>query len=60
MNKKKYFRTFAEINQASIINQAAIRQDYIDQAQSLNLMVSPDMPTKDVNKLSDRCMETRC
>ena len=49
--QKDVFRTFAEINQASIINQAAVRQDYIDQAQSLNLMVSPDMPTKDVNKL---------
>lgn len=49
--QKDIFRTFAEINQASIINQAAIRQDYIDQSQSLNLMISPDMPTKDVNKL---------
>jgi ribonucleoside-diphosphate reductase alpha chain len=50
-HQKEVFRTFAEINQSSIINQAAIRQDYIDQSQSLNLMVSPDMPTKDVNKL---------
>lgn len=49
--QKDVFRTFAEINQSSIINQAAIRQDYIDQAQSLNLMIPPDMPTKDVNKL---------
>lgn len=49
--QKDVFRTFAEINQSSIINQAAVRQDYIDQAQSLNLMISPDMPTKDVNKL---------
>lgn len=49
--QKEVFRTFAEINQASIINQAAIRQDFIDQSQSLNLMVSPDMPTRDVNKL---------
>jgi ribonucleoside-diphosphate reductase alpha chain len=49
--QKEIFRTFAEINQASIINQAAIRQTYIDQSQSLNLMVSPDMPTRDVNKL---------
>ncbi|NDB28408.1 ribonucleoside-diphosphate reductase subunit alpha [archaeon] len=49
--QKNIFRTFAEINQASIINQAAIRQDYIDQSQSLNLMISPDMPTRDVNKL---------
>jgi len=49
--QKDVFRTFAEINQSSIINQAAIRQDFIDQSQSLNLMVSPDMPTKDINKL---------
>lgn len=49
--QKEVFRTFAEINQSSIINQAAVRQSYIDQSQSLNLMVSPDMPTKDVNKL---------
>jgi len=49
--QKEVFRTFSEINQSSIINQAAIRQDYIDQSQSLNLMISPDMPTKDVNKL---------
>ena len=49
--QREIFRTFAEINQATIINQAAIRQDYIDQSQSLNLMISPDMPTKDINKL---------
>ena len=49
--QKDVFRTFAEINQSSIINQAAVRQSYIDQSQSLNLMISPDMPTKDVNKL---------
>jgi len=50
-HQKDVFRTFAEINQSTIINQAALRQDYIDQAQSLNLMIAPDMPTKDVNKL---------
>lgn len=49
--QKLVFRTFAEINQSSIINQAAIRQGYIDQGQSLNLMISPDMPTKEINKL---------
>jgi ribonucleoside-diphosphate reductase alpha chain len=49
--QKDVFRTFAEINQASIINQAAIRQDYIDQSQSLNLMIPPDLSTKEVNKL---------
>ena len=35
--QKDIFRTFAEINQSSIINQAAVRQDYIDQSQSLKL-----------------------
>ena len=49
--QKDVFRTFAEINQSSIINQAAIRQDYIDQSQSLNLMIPPDLSTKEVNKL---------
>jgi ribonucleoside-diphosphate reductase alpha chain len=50
-DQKNVFRTFSEINQASIINQAAIRQSYIDQSQSLNLMIPPDMPTKEINKL---------
>ena len=50
-HQKEVFRTFFEIPQASIINQAAVRQDYLDQSQSLNLMVPPDMPTKEVNKL---------
>lgn len=49
--QKEVFRTFAEITQSSIVNQAAIRQDYIDQSQSLNLMIPPDMPTKEINKL---------
>lgn len=49
--QKLVFRTFPEISQSSIINQAAIRQDYIDQAQSLNLMIPPDLPTKEINKL---------
>lgn len=56
--QKDVFRTFAEINQSSIINQAAVRQDYIDQAQSLNLMISPDMPTKDINKLLVEAWQT--
>ena len=34
-----------------IILQAAGRQTYIDQGQSLNVMISPDMPAKEINKL---------
>jgi len=39
--EKKVFKTFAEISQSEIIRQAADRQVYIDQGQSLNLMVDP-------------------
>ena len=35
----------------SIIYQAANRQNHIDQGQSLNLMVHPDMTAKEINKL---------
>jgi ribonucleoside-diphosphate reductase alpha chain len=50
-HEKKVFKTFSEISQVDIIRQAGQRQRYIDQAQSLNLMVHPDTPTKDVNAL---------
>jgi len=49
--EKDVFKTFAEINQYTIIDQAAGRQKYIDQGQSLNLMVNPATPVKDVNNL---------
>lgn len=49
--EKAVFRTFPEIDQAAVIDQAATRQKYIDQAQSLNIMVPPDMPIKDINSL---------
>ena len=49
--EKDVFKTYAEIDQMDIIYQAANRQNYIDQGQSLNLMVHPNMPTKDINKL---------
>jgi len=51
IHEKNVFKTFAEISQMTIINQAGVRQNFIDQAQSLNLMVSPSMSVKDVNKL---------
>lgn len=49
--EKATFRTFAEIDQNKIIEQAGVRQQYIDQAQSLNVMVDPDTPVKDINAL---------
>lgn len=50
-NEKEVFRTFGEISQLAVIQQAAQRQSFIDQSQSLNLMIHPDTPTKDINKL---------
>lgn len=50
-HEKKVFKTFKEISPMEIISQAAQRQKYIDQAQSLNLNIPSAMPIKDVNKV---------
>lgn len=50
-HEKAVFRTFAEISPMEVIQQAAQRQAYIDQGQSLNLMIDPHTPAKDVNAL---------
>lgn len=50
-DEKKVFRTFPEMDQAVIIEQAAVRQAYIDQGQSLNIMVPPGVSAKDINQL---------
>lgn len=49
--EKEIFKTFQEINQKAIIEQAAARQQYIDQGQSLNLAVNPSVPAKEINAL---------
>ncbi len=49
--EKNVFKTFAEIDQSAVLEQAAARQLYIDQGQSLNIMVAPDISPKDVNAL---------
>lgn len=49
--EKDVFKTFKEISPMEIITQAAQRQQYIDQAQSLNLNIPSTLPIKDVNKL---------
>jgi ribonucleoside-diphosphate reductase alpha chain len=48
---KNVFKTFREISPAEVIAQAAQRQPYIDQGQSLNLIIDPSTPVKDVNTL---------
>ena len=49
--ERAVFRTFAEVDQMAVIKQAAERQVYIDQGQSLNIMVEPATPVKDINQL---------
>lgn len=48
---KEVFKTFLEISPKEIVLQAAQRQKYIDQSQSLNLMIHPTIPAKDINQL---------
>jgi ribonucleoside-diphosphate reductase alpha chain len=49
--EKSIFKTFGEISQLEIVQQAAQRQKFIDQGQSLNLMIHPDTSLKEVNAL---------
>ena len=50
--EKEVLKTFAEIPQMAIINQAAQRQKYIDQAQSLNVSIDPsEVSVKEINQL---------
>lgn len=49
--EKEVFKTFGEISQKEIVIQAAQRQKYICQSQSLNLMIPPKTKPKDVSDL---------
>ena len=48
---KEIFKTFKEINQLELINQAGIRQQYIDQSVSLNLAFPSVATPKWINKV---------
>ncbi|WP_298341200.1 ribonucleoside-diphosphate reductase subunit alpha [uncultured Algibacter sp.] len=50
-NERDVFKTYSEIDQLNIVYQAANRQNHIDQGQSVNIIVHPDMPVKDINKI---------
>jgi ribonucleoside-diphosphate reductase alpha chain len=50
-NEKDVFKTYSEIDQLDIVYQAANRQSFIDQGQSVNIIVHPDMPVKDINNI---------
>ena len=50
-DEKELFLTFSEINQLELVRQAAIRQRYIDQTQSLNLSFDPNDSPKWINQV---------
>jgi len=49
--EKDVFKTFGEISQKEIIIQAAGRQKFIDQGQSLNVMIPHETKPKDASEL---------
>lgn len=49
--EKEVFKTFNEISPQSVIQQAAQRQAFIDQGQSLNIAVHPDTSAREINAL---------
>jgi ribonucleoside-diphosphate reductase alpha chain len=50
-NEKDVFKTFCEIDQYVILDQASTRQLFLDQSQSLNLMINPKVSAKQINEL---------
>ena len=48
---KEVFKSFVEISPKEVVLQAAQRQKYIDQSQSLNLMIDPSVSAKQINQL---------
>ena len=50
-DEKEVFLTFPEINQLGLVQQAAIRQKYIDQTQSLNLSFDPTDSPRWINQV---------
>lgn len=50
--EKEVFKTYGEINQYNILDQASGRQQFIDQSQSLNIMVNPlEITAEELNEL---------
>lgn len=48
---KEVFKSFIEISPKELVLQAAQRQKFVDQSQSLNLMIHPSVSAKDINQL---------
>ena len=49
--EKEVYLTFSEISQLELVRQAAVRQGYVDQAQSINLCFPADVDPKYVHRV---------
>lgn len=49
--EKAVFKTFEEISPELVIRQAALRQQYVDQSQSLNIFIGPEVEAKEIHRL---------
>ena len=49
--EKDVFKTFSEMSQVDVIKLAGQRAKLIDQGQSINIMIHPDTPASEINKL---------
>jgi ribonucleoside-diphosphate reductase alpha chain len=58
-DEKDVFKTFGEISQLEIIEQAADRQPEIDQGQSLNITIPPETSVKLINQLHIRAWQRK-
>jgi ribonucleoside-diphosphate reductase alpha chain len=54
---KLVYKTFNEIDQSWVIEHAAIRQEFIDQGQSVNIALHPEVTKGDLHKLHKMAWE---
>ena len=57
-HEKNVFKTFSELSQMAVIKQAAQRQAFIDQGQSLNLKIPSEMTPKQINEIHINAWES--
>ena len=50
-HERDVFKTFSEISQMTIIQQAHVRQNHLCQGQSINLKILPSTPVREINNL---------
>jgi ribonucleoside-diphosphate reductase alpha chain len=57
VEQKAVFKTFSEISQLAVIQQASQRQKFIDQGQSLNIMCGANVTPKELHEIHFKAWE---